>query len=69
MVFSIEKACIYKKIQESHSYSRRLPELLQITSYSHSKHWAEITLCQQVFTPSQSYVFIKQSDSPCPLQF
>ena len=57
------------KLKESHSYSRRLPELLQITSYSHSKHWAEITLCQHVFTPSQRYVFIKQSDSPCPLQF
>ena len=31
---------------ESHSYSRRLPALVWISSLWHSGHWAEITLCQ-----------------------
>ena len=31
--------------------------------------WAEITLCQHPLGPSQCFVLIKQSDSPCPYQF
>ena len=54
---------------ESHSYSRRLPALVWISSLWHSEHWAESTLCQHHLRPSQCFVYIKQSDSPCPLQF
>ena len=46
-----------------------LPSLGRISSLWHSEHWAEITLCQHLLRPSQSLVFIKLSDSPCPLQF
>ncbi len=51
------------------SYSRRLPALVWISSLWHSGHWAEITLRQHRLRPSQCFVLIKQSDSPCPLQF
>ena len=51
------------------SYSHRLPTLGQTSSLLHSEHWAEITLCQHRFRPSQCFVLIKQSDSPCPRQF
>ena len=49
--------------------SRRLPALGWISSLWHSEHWAEITLRQHGFPPSQCFVLIKQSDSPCPNQF
>ena len=49
---------------ESHSYSRRLPVLGCVSALWHSEHWAEITLRQHHFWPSQSFVLIKQSDSP-----
>ena len=32
-------------------------------------HWAEITLRQHLHRPSQCFVLIKQSDTPCPRQF
>ena len=54
---------------ESRSYSRRLPALGWISSHWHSEHWAEITLRQHLLRPSRCFVLIKQSDSPCPLQF
>ena len=47
---------------ESHSHSRRLPALVWIS-------WADITFCQHHLRSSQCFVLIKQSDSPCPLQF
>ena len=50
-------------------YSRRLPALGWISSLWHSEHWAEITLRQHQLWPSQCFVLIKQSDSPCPFQF
>ena len=55
--------------QESHIYSRRLPALVWISSLWHSGLWAEITLCQHHFRPSQCFVLIQQAASRCPLQF
>ena len=40
-----------------------------ISSLWHSEHWAEITLHQHRWGPSQCFVLIKQSDSPWPYQF
>ncbi|KAG9438847.1 hypothetical protein H6P81_021252 [Aristolochia fimbriata] len=43
-----------------------LPSPLPLAVVSLDKHWAEITLREHPQGPSQCFVLIKQSDSPCP---
>ena len=44
-------------------------EVLEVCVTKLRVNWAEITLCQHPLGPSQCFVLIKQSDSPCPYQF
>ncbi|KAB8286315.1 hypothetical protein BKA91DRAFT_7 [Yarrowia lipolytica] len=53
-----------------HSYSRRLPARLVEFLHFDIQSTGQKSLCVNiVLQPSQSYVLIRQSDSPCPYQF
>ncbi|PWY61490.1 hypothetical protein BO70DRAFT_375777 [Aspergillus heteromorphus CBS 117.55] len=50
-------------------YSRRLPALVEFLHFDIQSTGQKSHCVNTTFWPSQCYVLIRQSDSPCPYQF